>query len=86
MQERAKVKIAYVGRLGGPAGPVFDKASGFSFRVGRGEVIKGFDIGLAGMRRGGKRRITVPPAAGYGGQKAGTIPPHSTLVFDITML
>jgi FK506-binding nuclear protein len=87
LQDRGRVKVAYVGRLGSAAGRVFDKAKSLSFRLGRGEVIKGWDIGLQGMRVGARRRLTVPPAAGYGAKGAGSdIPPHSTLVFDVTAL
>jgi FKBP-type peptidyl-prolyl cis-trans isomerase len=86
VQDRSRVKVQYVGRLGSASGSIFDKST-ISFRLGRGEVIKGWDIGVQGMRIGSKRRITVPPKAGYGAKGAGAdIPPNSTLVFDIKAL
>jgi FKBP-type peptidyl-prolyl cis-trans isomerase len=83
VQDRKQVKVSYVGRL--TNGKVFDKSKGFSFHLGKGEVIKGWDIGVQGMRAGGKRRIIVPPKAGYGGNAAGDIPPWSTLIFDVAV-
>ena len=83
--DRKTVRMHYTGRLNTQSGAVFDKSGSkpFSFRLGKREVIKGWDIGVKGMRVGGKRRITVPPAAGYGTQSVGKIPKNSTLCFDV---
>lgn len=87
VQERKPVRVSYLGKLFS-TGKVFDRsgAKPFSFKLGKGEVIKGWDIGISGMRIGGKRRITVPPTAGYGKQAAGKIPPNSTLTFEVEVL
>ena len=59
----------------------------FEFRLGAGEVITGWDEGVAGMKVGGTRILTVPPAMGYGATGAsGVIPPNATLVFEIELL
>ena len=79
------VRVKYEGRL--LDGTVFDSASSFEFLLGAGEVIKGWDVGVLGMRRGEQRRLRIPPKLGYG--KRGSppeIPPDATLVFDITLL
>jgi FK506-binding nuclear protein len=62
------------------------KGKPFGFKLGTGEVIKGWDIGVAGMAVGGERRITIPPQQGYGSQKVPGIPPNSTLVFDVKLM
>ena len=77
------VTVTYVGTL--TSGTQFD-AGTFTFRVGAGTVIKGWDQGLVGMRVGGKRRLTVPPSLAYGSQAQNGIPANSTLKFDIVLL
>ena len=82
-----KVKVNYVGKFK-TTGRVFDASKGrpFSFRLGRSEVIKGWDIGVQGMLVGGKRILTIPPEKAYGKSGAPpTIPPNSTLVFEVTL-
>ncbi|KAK7116010.1 46 kDa FK506-binding nuclear protein-like isoform X2 [Littorina saxatilis] len=81
------VSVYYVGTLAKNT-KRFDsclKGKPFRFRIGRGEVIKGWDTGLIGMKVGGKRKLTVPPSQGYGNSRQGPIPPGSTLVFDVEM-
>jgi peptidylprolyl isomerase len=82
------VKVDYKGWL--DDGTVFDtsKQPGrepFSFAVGTGTVIKGWDEGLQGMKKGGKRELIIPPDLGYGSEDMGTIPPNSTLHFSIEL-
>ncbi|HEX2493397.1 MAG TPA: FKBP-type peptidyl-prolyl cis-trans isomerase [Steroidobacter sp.] len=65
-----------------------DSGQPFRFKVGAGEVIKGWDEGVQGMQAGGRRRLVMPPQLGYGerGAGGGAIPPNATLLFDIELL
>lgn len=84
------VKVHYVGQL--TNGEEFDasKKHGtepFTFELGKGRVIKGWDDGVAGMKVGGKRKLTIPPHLGYGARGAGgKIPPNATLVFEVELV
>lgn len=64
----------------------YDRNQPFEFQVGAGQVIEGWDQGLLGMRIGGKRKLTIPPALGYGNQPVGSIPANSTLIFEIELI
>mmetsp|Transcript_20930 Transcript_20930/g.48366 ORF Transcript_20930/g.48366 Transcript_20930/m.48366 type:complete len:179 (+) Transcript_20930:214-750(+) len=78
------VTMKYEGRL--ENGTVFDSADKFRFTIDAGEVIKGWDKGIAGMKKGGRRVLVIPPKLGYG--KKGSppeIPPDATLIFDVTL-
>jgi FKBP-type peptidyl-prolyl cis-trans isomerase len=69
----------------GKFGATLDSSKKFSFRFAMGEVIQGWEIGMEGMRQGGKRRLIVPPKAGYGSQDIGA-GSGAILYFDITLL
>jgi peptidylprolyl isomerase len=82
------VEVHYTGKL--TSGKVFDSRTsgpGFRFRLGKGEVIPGWDEGIPGMKVGGKRKLTIPPRLAYGEQGSGNrIPPNATLIFEIDLL
>ncbi len=83
------VTVHYVGTLtdGSKFDSSRDRGQGFTFRLGAGQVIAGWDQGVAGMKIGGLRRLTIPPHLGYGDRGfPPVIPPKSTLVFEVELL
>lgn len=82
------VTVNYVGTLNN--GTQFDSSYArhqpFTFTLGAGQVIKGWDLGVVGMKVGGKRKLIIPPDLGYGNAAQGSIPPNSTLIFEIQLL
>ena len=84
VSSRHKVRVQYEGRLQS-TGKIFD-AGQIDFRIGKGTVIKGWDVGVVGMRKGGKRRLTIPAPMGYGKHGSGSIPANATLLFDVELV
>ena len=89
-QDYNKIVVNYTGTL--EDGSVFDSSLNpgrgpFTFTLGVGSVIKGWDLGVKGMKVGGKRKLTIPSGLGYGDKGAGNlIPPGSTLIFEVELL
>ena len=86
-----RVTVSYTGWLYDASRPdnkgsQFDSGNGFAVTIGVGQVIKGWDQGVPGMRVGGQRRLVLPPELGYGSSGSGPIPPNASLVFDITLI
>lgn len=85
------VSVHYTGWLyiDGERGKSFDSSRGgepFTFALGAGDVIKGWDVGVAGMKEGGLRILIIPPEDGYGKQGDDTIPPNSWLMFEVELV
>lgn len=82
------ISINYLGTLenGQKFDSSYDRGVPFETQIGVGQVIKGWDEGVVGMRVGGKRRLTIPSSLGYGNQAVGSIPANSTLIFEVELM
>jgi FKBP-type peptidyl-prolyl cis-trans isomerase len=85
IQDRQKVHVKYTLRKENARGKIIDSSNDFGFRLGKGEVIVGWDIGLDGMRQGGKRQLFIPPEAGYGMKDIGA-GKGGILFFEVSLL
>ena len=89
-QNGDRVTVHYVGALenGTKFDSSIDRGQPFTFTLGAGQVIKGWDLGILGMKKGEKRRLTIPPEYAYGsrGIPGGPIPPNATLIFEVELL
>ena len=82
------VSVDYTGWLadGTKFDSSLDRGKPYDFVLGAGEVVEGWDKGIAGMKVGGKRKLIIPPAMGYGAEGREIIPPNATLVFDVELM
>ncbi len=85
----SNIKVHYTGWLASnnkKFDSSLDRKVPFEFKLGRGEVIPGWDRGVVGMKEGGKRKLTIPSILGYGENGTANIPPNSTLIFEVELL
>ncbi|GBF50833.1 peptidyl-prolyl cis-trans isomerase [Leptospira ryugenii] len=84
----SNVTVHYVGKLknGTKFDSSRDRKQPFEFNLGAREVIRGWDKGIVGMKEGGIRKLVIPPELGYGERAVGSIPPNSTLVFEVELI
>ncbi len=82
------IKVHYKGTLldGSEFDSSYKRNAPFETQIGVGAVIKGWDQGIPGMKVGGKRKLTIPPDLGYGSSGTGSIPPNSTLIFEVELI
>lgn len=82
------VTVNYLGTLenGTKFDSSYDRNQPFTTQIGVGQVIAGWDEGIVGMKVGGKRKLIIPPDLGYGSQNLGSIPPNSTLIFEVELI